>query len=110
MRDQVSVLTASPPLCLSISIGAGSRVKPRDRRLQERHRRFDLPERGSAMADDKSKQDNRDRSRSSAEDYEVRYVAEQGGISRSEALALLQKHGNDREVLMREAKKLRGSA
>ena len=63
------------------------------------------------MADDKSKQDNRDRSRvSSAEDYEVRYVAEQGGISRSEALALLQKHGNDREVLMREAKKLRGSA
>ena len=62
------------------------------------------------MADNKSKQDNRDRSRvSSAEDYEVGYLAEQAGISRSEALALLQKHGNDREVLMREAQKLKRS-
>lgn len=63
------------------------------------------------MADNKSVQDDRDRRRvASAEDYEVNYLAEHAGISRREAFALIQKHGNDRGILMREAKKLKRSA
>lgn len=61
------------------------------------------------MADDKSKTDKRDRDRVAGEQgYEVEYLAEKAGISRSQALGLIQKHGNDRETLLREAKKLKG--
>jgi hypothetical protein len=61
------------------------------------------------MADDKTKNDRRDRSKVAAEDgYEVEYLAETTGITRrSQALALLQKHGNDRATLVRAAKKLK---
>lgn len=59
------------------------------------------------MVDDKSKRDQRDRSRvSGSERYEVEYFAREAGISPEQARELIQKHGNDRETLMREAKKL----
>ena len=38
--------------------------------------------------------------------YEVEYIAEKTGVSRTQALALIQKHGNNRETLIREARKL----
>ena len=60
------------------------------------------------MADNPNKQDNRDRSRvSGSEDYEVRYFADEAGISMDQARALIRQHGNDREALMRAAKALR---
>lgn len=60
------------------------------------------------MADDPHKEDNRDRSRvSGSEDYEVRYFADQNGISMEQARELIRKHGNDRETLNREAQKLK---
>ena len=59
------------------------------------------------MADDKSKQGMRDRSRVAGdEDYEIRYFAQEAGISIEQARDLIARHGNDRETLMREAKKL----
>jgi hypothetical protein len=59
------------------------------------------------MADDKTKLDNRDRSKVSAEqDYEVKFLAQETGISLSQARDLIARHGNDREILMREAAKL----
>ncbi|MBS3652214.1 DUF3606 domain-containing protein [Pseudaminobacter sp. 19-2017] len=59
------------------------------------------------MADDKSKQGNRDRSRVAGdEDYEIRYFAQEAGISIEQARDLIARHGNDRETLIREAKKL----
>jgi hypothetical protein len=39
--------------------------------------------------------------------YEVEYLAEKTGISRSEALGLVQKHGINRETLILEARKLK---
>lgn len=60
------------------------------------------------MADNPHRQDNRDRSRvSGSEDYEVRYFADQNGISLDQARALIRTHGNDRETLNREAQKLK---
>lgn len=60
------------------------------------------------MADDKSKQDERDRSRvSSEEEYEVQYLAERGAITRAQARELIAKHGNNRDKLMTEAAKLK---
>ena len=60
------------------------------------------------MADDPRKEDNRDRSRvSGSEDYEVRYFAEENGISMDQARELIRQYGNDRETLNREARKLR---
>lgn len=60
------------------------------------------------MADDPRKEDNRDRSRvSGSEDYEVRYFAEQNGISTEQARDLIRRFGNDRETLNREAQKLK---
>lgn len=60
------------------------------------------------MADDPRKEDYRDRSRvSGSEDYEVRYLAEQAGISMDQARALIRQHGNDRETLMQAARALR---
>lgn len=60
------------------------------------------------MADDKTVQDGRDRSRvSGSEDYEIRHFAEQAGITVEQAKKLIAQHGNDRETLMAAAKKLR---
>ena len=62
------------------------------------------------MADDKSKNDKRDRSRVAAgEDYEVQYLAGQTGLSADQARTLIRRYGNDREKLMEEAKTMRGA-
>jgi hypothetical protein len=61
------------------------------------------------MADDKSKADNRDRSRIVAgQDFEVEYFAERYGISTEQARELITKHGNNREKLEREVARLKG--
>ena len=61
------------------------------------------------MADNKRKQDNRDRSRVAAgEDYEVQHLAETTGISTEQARTLIRRHGNDRAKLLEEAKLMRG--
>jgi hypothetical protein len=63
------------------------------------------------MADDKSKRDNRDRTRvASGEDYEVQYLSDQAGITPEQARTLIRRFGNDREKLMAEAKVIRGSS
>ena len=60
------------------------------------------------MADNPQQQDNRDRSRvSGSEDYEIRYFADENGISMDQARELISRHGNDRETLNREARKLK---
>jgi hypothetical protein len=60
------------------------------------------------MADDKNKRDFRDRDRiAGAEDYEVEHFARQNGITPQEVRNLIAKFGNKREVLEREAKRLR---
>ncbi|MES0020551.1 DUF3606 domain-containing protein [Mesorhizobium sp. M0036] len=59
------------------------------------------------MPDDKSKTDNRDRSRVSGdEEYEVGYLASKFGLSIPDVRQLFVKHGNDRDTLEREAKAL----
>ncbi len=59
------------------------------------------------MGDDTSKQDGRDRSKvAGGQDYEVQYLAEKTGISIDQARQLVRRHGNDRETLEREARKL----
>ena len=61
------------------------------------------------MSDDKTKRDFQDRDRVSAdEDYEVRYFANQHGISPEQVADLIKEHGNDRKTLEREARKLGG--
>ncbi|RUU12208.1 DUF3606 domain-containing protein [Mesorhizobium sp. USDA-HM6] len=61
------------------------------------------------MADDKTKRGFRDRDRVSAdEEYEVRYFAKQHRISTEQVRELIGEHGNERKVLEREARKLRG--
>ena len=61
------------------------------------------------MTDDKSKQDNRDRSKvAGAEDYEVQYLAETAGITAEQARTLVRRYGNDRAKLLQEAKLMRG--
>jgi hypothetical protein len=65
----------------------------------------------NAMADDKSKRDNRDRSKvAGSEDYEVRYLAEKTGISSAEARDLVDRFGNDRELLLHQAQQLSKSS
>ena len=60
------------------------------------------------MADNKSKRDFRDRDRVSAEDdYEVRYFAQQNGLSVMQVRELIKKHGNSRIVLKEAARELR---
>jgi hypothetical protein len=62
------------------------------------------------MADDKRKNDGRDRSRvSGSDDYEVEYFARETGISRDDARALIARHGNQRDVLLQEAMKLKSA-
>jgi hypothetical protein len=59
------------------------------------------------MPDDKSKTDQRDRSRVAAGDeYEMLYLVEKAGITRQQALELIRRYGNDRETLMKHAKNL----
>jgi hypothetical protein len=60
------------------------------------------------MPDNKSIVGEPDRSRVAAgERYEVQHLAERTGISTDEARELIEKFGNDRETLEREARKLR---
>ena len=59
------------------------------------------------MADDKTKRDFRDRDRVSAdEDYEVEYFAKKAGLTAKQVRELIEKYGNDRATLEREAKAL----
>ncbi|MHC1550710.1 DUF3606 domain-containing protein [Phyllobacterium sp. K27] len=52
------------------------------------------------MTDDKSKQDNRDRSKVSAsEDYEIEYLMSKFDISRNIALELVTKHNGNRKKI-----------
>ena len=61
------------------------------------------------MADDKNNRGEPDRSRvSGSEGYEVSYFASKHGITADEARKLIDKHGNDRATLDREAAKLKG--
>lgn len=61
------------------------------------------------MADNKQNVGEPDRSRiSGSEDYEVRYFAEQHGLSMEEARSLIAKHGNNREDLDEAARSLKG--
>ena len=61
------------------------------------------------MADDKSKTDERDRSRvSGSETYEVEYFAEKHGLTAQQARDLIADVGNDREKLDAAAGKLKG--
>jgi Protein of unknown function (DUF3606) len=74
-----------------------------------RLRALRLAKEETIMADDRTKKDKRDRNKVAADEgYEVEYLAEKTGISRSEALGLIHKHGNNRETLLREARKLKG--
>ena len=60
------------------------------------------------MADNRSQVGEPDRSRMAAgERYEVQHLAERHGISTDEARELIERFGNDRDVLDREAEKLR---
>lgn len=62
------------------------------------------------MADNKQNVGEPDRSRvSGSEDYELDYVAQKHGISRDQVRQLVEKHGNDREVIDREAAKLKSN-
>jgi hypothetical protein len=55
------------------------------------------------MADDKSKKDNRDRSKvSSGEEYEVQYLMTKYDLSRNRALELIVKHNHSRKEIERE--------
>ncbi|CDX12579.1 conserved hypothetical protein [Mesorhizobium plurifarium] len=59
------------------------------------------------MTDDKTKTDFRDRDRVSGdEEYEVGYLASKFGLSIPQVRELIAKHGNDRDTLEAEAKRL----
>ncbi len=59
------------------------------------------------MADDKTKIGGQDRARVAAnQDYEVRDLADKFDISPAQAKRLIERHGNDRGMLEREARKL----
>jgi hypothetical protein len=56
------------------------------------------------MTDDKSKTDKRDRNRvASKQQYEAQFFAQEAGISLQQARDLIDRFGNDRDTLMREA-------
>jgi hypothetical protein len=60
------------------------------------------------MADDKSKIGAPDRGRVAADqDYDVRDFADRFDISLAQAKRLIERHGNDRGMLEREARKLK---
>jgi hypothetical protein len=59
------------------------------------------------VTDDKTKRDFRDRERVAGdEEYEVGYLASKFGLTIPEVRELIKKHGNNREVLEREAERL----
>ena len=59
------------------------------------------------MADDKTMNGKQDRSRVAADqDYEVRDFADKFDISPAQAKRLIERHGSDRGMLEREARKL----
>jgi hypothetical protein len=59
------------------------------------------------MADYKSKGGGHDRARMAADqEYDVRDFAEKFDISPAQARRLIERHGNDRGMLEREARKL----
>jgi hypothetical protein len=60
------------------------------------------------MADDKSKIGGPERARVAAnQEYEVRDFADRFDISPAQAKRLIERHGNDRGMLEREARKLK---
>ena len=60
------------------------------------------------MADDPSKRDFRDRFRVAGDqEHEVRYFANEAGITVEQARDLIGRYGNDREKLMREAQRIK---
>ena len=60
------------------------------------------------MADDKTNVGTADRSRvSGSEDYEVQDFARANGITAEQTRDLIRQHGNSREKLEQEARKLR---
>ena len=62
------------------------------------------------MADDKSKQDNRDRSKVAGdEEYEIGYFASKFGLSLDDVRDLIKQYGNDRDVLDEAARELKKS-
>ena len=62
------------------------------------------------MADDPNKRDFRDRQRVAADqEHELRYFAREAGISVEQARMLIDEFGNDREALMKQAKRLASS-
>lgn len=59
------------------------------------------------MPDDKRKTGAQDRARvAGGQDYEVDYLVEKTGVSIDQAREPIKRHGNNRETLEREAKKL----
>ena len=61
------------------------------------------------MADDKSKQGQKDRSRVAGDEpYEVEYFASKHGLSQAQARDLIAKVGNDRAKLDEAAEKIKG--
>ena len=60
------------------------------------------------MADNRSQVGEPDRGRvAAAERYDIQHLAERHGISTDEARELIERFGNDRDTLDREADKLR---
>lgn len=61
------------------------------------------------MADDQTTRGrNQDRARvASGQEYEVEYFANKHGITAEQARQLIKEHGNSRDVLDREAEKLK---
>lgn len=61
------------------------------------------------MSDNTNDRGTQDRARVSGEqDYEVRYFAEQNGISIEQAEQLIARHGNSREKLEEAVRQMRG--
>ncbi len=61
------------------------------------------------MSDDKNNVGEPDRSRvSGSEDYEVQHFAQKHGITAEQARELIERHGNDREILDKAAERLKG--
>ena len=60
------------------------------------------------MADDKTKTDARDRFRvAGGQEYEVQFLTEKTGITREQARELIERLGNDREMLEQAATSLK---
>lgn len=77
--------------------------------LQEVHPRILFDQLGAPTwpTTDKSNWDNRDRAKvAGGEDYEVHFLAENARTTPAQARDLIKRHGNDRESLMQEARKL----